>query len=56
MSVTIGGIEFDHNGAVIGMMLVNVRLLLERDGELKITRAEAHISREQLAPAPAAAA
>jgi hypothetical protein len=42
MSVTIAGIEFDHHGAVIGMMLVNVRLLLERDGELKITWAEAH--------------
>ena len=90
MSITIGGIEFDHHsydergdvlyltvgepripaetdatpeghavdvdGNVIGMVLVNVRYLLDRDGELKITRPEGHIRPEQLAPALAPAA
>jgi uncharacterized protein YuzE len=31
------GIHFDADGAVIGMTLVNVRWLLERDGELTLT-------------------
>jgi uncharacterized protein YuzE len=92
MSITIGGIEFDHHsydergdvlylsvgeprvpaetdatpeghavdvdadGNVIGMVLVNVRYLLDRDGELKITWPEGHIRPEQLAPALAPAA
>jgi hypothetical protein len=38
------------------MTLVNVKWLLERDGELKITWPEGHISRAQLAPVLASAA
>ena len=92
MSITIGGIEFDHHsydergdvlylsvgeprvpaetdataeghavdvdaaGNVIGMVLINVRYLLDRHGELKITWPEGHIRPEQLAPAWAPAA
>lgn len=41
-------VDYDESGAVIGMVLVNVRGLLERDGELKITWPEAHISRDEL--------
>jgi hypothetical protein len=37
-------------------VLVNVRYLLDRDGELKITWPEGHIRPEQLAPALAPAA
>ena len=49
-------VDYDESGAVIGMVLVNVRRLLERDGELKITWPEAHIAPDQLAPALVAAA
>jgi uncharacterized protein YuzE len=92
MSITIGGIEFDHHsydergdvlylsvgapripaetdaapedhavdldadGNVIAMALVNVRYLLDRDGELKISWPEGHIRPEHLAPALAPAA
>jgi uncharacterized protein YuzE len=30
-------VDFDADGHVIGMIIVNLRFLLERDGELKIT-------------------
>lgn len=49
-------VDYDESGAVIGMVLVNVRRLLERDGELKITWPEAHISRDELDPVLTAAA
>jgi uncharacterized protein YuzE len=44
------GIEYDEDGRVIAMTLVNVKWLLERDGELKITWPEGHIAADQLAP------
>jgi uncharacterized protein YuzE len=37
------GIEYDESGRVVAMTLVNVKRLLERDGELRITLPEAHI-------------
>ena len=46
------GIHLDANGAVIGMTLVNVRWLLERDGELKLTWQQEHrVAPEALEPA-----
>jgi uncharacterized protein YuzE len=30
-------VDYDERGAVIGMVLVNVRFLLERDGEITVT-------------------
>jgi hypothetical protein len=50
------GREYDEDWRVIAMTLVNVKWLLERDGELKITWPEGHIKPEQLAPVLAAAA
>ncbi len=42
-------IDYDESGAVIGMVLVNVRWLLERDGELTITWPSGHIKADELA-------
>jgi len=50
------GIEYDEEGRVIAMTLVNVKWLLDRDGELKITWPEGHIKPSQLAPVLAATA
>jgi hypothetical protein len=50
------GIEYDGDWRVIAMTLVNVKWLLERDGELKITWPEGHIKPDQLAPVLVAAA
>jgi uncharacterized protein YuzE len=49
-------VDFDADGNVIGMVLVSVRLLLDRDGQLTITWPEGHLAREQLAPVLAPAA
>ena len=92
MSITIGGIEFDHHsydepgdvlylsigeprvpaetdatpeghavdfdadGNVIGMVLVNVRWLIERDGELRLTWPDGHVSHDERSSVLAAAA
>ena len=49
-------VDFDADGNVIGMIIINLRFLLERDGELKITWPEAHVPREEFsAVLPAAA-
>jgi uncharacterized protein YuzE len=49
-------VDFDADGNVIGMIIVNLRFLLERHGELKITWPEAHVPREEFsAVLPAAA-
>ncbi len=45
-------VDVDADGNVIGMVLVSVRLLLDRDAQLKITWPEGHLGREQLAPGP----
>lgn len=37
------GVEYDDAGRVIALTLVNVKRLIERDGELKITWPEAHV-------------
>ncbi len=50
------GIEYDEHGRVIAMTLVNVKRLLERDGELKISWPEAHVSAEEFSTALAPAA
>lgn len=45
------GIDYDESGVVIGMVLVNVRWLLERDGELTITWPAGHVKADELAEA-----
>ena len=49
-------VEFDASGRVVGMTLVNVRWLLERDGEVTITWPTGHVRADDLAPALASAA
>jgi uncharacterized protein YuzE len=49
-------VEYDEAGHVIGMTLVNVRWLLDRDGELMITWPAGHVRAAELAPALASAA
>jgi uncharacterized protein YuzE len=48
-------VDFDKDGNVIGMVIVNLRGLLERDGELRITWPEAHVKREEFSSVLAAA-
>jgi uncharacterized protein YuzE len=45
------GIEFDEDGRVIALTLVNVRFLLDRDGELVITWPAGHVAAGDLAGA-----
>ena len=40
------GIEWDANGRVVAMTLVNVKWLIERDGELRITWPDGHVIRD----------
>ncbi len=40
------GIEWDEAGKVVAMTLVNVKSLIERDGELRITWPDGHVSRD----------
>lgn len=49
-------VDFDENGNVIGLVLVNLRFLIERDGELRITWPDGHLSRDDRAVGLAAAA
>jgi uncharacterized protein YuzE len=44
-------VEYDANGRVIGMIFVNVRWLLDRDGELTITWPAAHVAPDKPAEA-----
>ena len=39
-------VDFDADGNVIGMVLVSVRWLMDRDGELRITWPDGHISHD----------
>ena len=39
-------VDFDAGGNIIGMVLVSVRWLMDRDGELRITWPDGHISRD----------
>jgi hypothetical protein len=45
------GLEYDEDGHVIAITLVNVRWLLERDWELTITWPAAHVTPDELAEA-----
>lgn len=40
------GIEGDANGRVVAMTLVNVKWLIDRDGELRITWPDGHVTRD----------
>jgi hypothetical protein len=44
-------VEYDASGRVIAMTLVNVRWLLDRDGELTITWPAGHVKADELAQA-----
>jgi uncharacterized protein YuzE len=43
-------VDYDETGAVIGITLVNVQLLLDRDGMLTLSLPPVHIAAEALAP------
>lgn len=49
-------VEYDDTGRLVGMTLVNVRWLLERDGQLTITWPAGQLSADDLAPALRSAA
>jgi len=40
------GVDFDADGNVIGMVLVGVRWLMDRDGELRVTWPDGHVSHD----------
>jgi hypothetical protein len=44
-----------RSGGLVGMILVNLRFLVDRDGELRITWPDGHVSHEKSAAAFAAA-
>ena len=48
-------VDFDESGAVIGMVLVNVRFLLERDEALTVTLPPDHVVAAKISPALVAA-
>jgi hypothetical protein len=49
-------VEYDDSGRVIAVTLVNVRWLLDRDGELTITWPAGHVQADELAAVLASAA
>jgi uncharacterized protein YuzE len=49
-------VDFDADGKVIGMVLVNGRRLMERDGEPRLTWPDGRVSRDERASVLAAAA
>jgi uncharacterized protein YuzE len=49
------GVHYDEQGAVIGLTLLNVRWILEREGVLTITWPEEHVAADTLSPALSAA-
>jgi uncharacterized protein YuzE len=50
------GIDYDEAGRIVAMTLVNVRSLLDRDGELTITWPAGHVGADDLASVLAPAA
>ncbi len=48
-------IHYDESGAVIGLTLLNVRHILERDGRLTLTLPPEHLGADALEPILAAA-
>jgi uncharacterized protein YuzE len=49
------GIHYDESGAVIGLTLLNVRYLLERDGSLALTLPPEQLAADALRPVLVAA-
>lgn len=47
-------VEYDEQGAIVGLELMGVRGALERDGQLKLTWPPAHVEASALRPALAA--
>ncbi len=43
-------VDYDESGAVIGMVLVNVRFLLKRDGALTVTIPQGRVEAAQIEP------
>jgi uncharacterized protein YuzE len=48
-------VDYDESGAVIGMVLVNVRFLLDRDGAVTVTLPPDHVVDAKIRPALVAA-
>jgi uncharacterized protein YuzE len=48
-------VDYDESGAVIGMVLVNVRFLLERDDAVTVTLPPDHVVAAKIKPAMIAA-
>jgi uncharacterized protein YuzE len=48
-------VDYDESGAVIGMVLVNVRFILERDGVLTLSLPPEQLAAEALQPVLVAA-
>lgn len=48
-------VDYDEFGAVIGMVLVNVKFLLDRDGSLTVTLPPDRVLAEKIEPALVAA-
>jgi uncharacterized protein YuzE len=48
-------VDYDESGAVIGMVLVNVRFFLERDGALTVTFPQGRVEAAQIEPVLTAA-
>jgi uncharacterized protein YuzE len=48
-------VDYDESGAVIGMVLVNVRFLLDRDGAVTVTLPPDHVVAAKIKPALVAA-
>jgi len=47
-------VEYDEHGRIVGVVLLNVRWTLEREGELKLTWPPAHLPARDLEAALAA--
>jgi uncharacterized protein YuzE len=48
-------VDYDEVGVVIGMVLVNVRFILERDGAVTVTLPPDHVASAKIEPALIAA-
>jgi hypothetical protein len=48
-------VDYDESASVIGMVLVNVRFLLDRDGAITVTVPPDRVDAEQIEPALIAA-
>lgn len=48
-------VEYDDHGHIVGLVLLNVKRTLEREGELALTWPQAHLPAEELDPVLATA-